>query len=61
MLARQFFHLFANENVCVELFGRAFESGSEIHAVAQHGEFHALRVADVADDDFAVVHSDADG
>ena len=61
MFARQFFHLFADEDVRVKLFRRAFQPRGEVHAVAEHGEFHALRMADVADDDFAVVDADADG
>jgi len=35
--------------------------GGEIHAITQHGELHALRMSDGADNDLAVVHADADG
>jgi len=58
--ARQFFRLLADENVRVKLFGRALESRGKVHAVAKDGELHALGMTDVADDDVAVVHANAD-
>ena len=61
MVAGEFFDFLADENICVKLLGGAFEAGREVHAVAQHGELHALGMADVADDDFAVIDTDADG
>jgi len=45
----------------VKLFRGAFQTGGEIHAVAQNGELHPLTGTDVADDDFAVVDANADG
>ena len=61
MIPRQFFRLLADEDVRVKLLGRAFQPGGQVHAVAQHGEFHALRMANIADDDIAMIYTDANG
>jgi hypothetical protein len=51
LFARQLLDAFADQNVRVKLFRRALETRREVHAIAEHGELHALRVADIADDD----------